>query len=143
MRGYGQDGHTTIEKIEGLGVYYICTEMNFFKVYSLHPITITELRDPSALKSDPNTLTTKKPKREKIYETKPWLLIYSTRQLNSPQIYLKSSDAQKDKASVYLLLMILCLFAMVGTYLFRLKKAIKKEEGRVKDDTILKLLDPE
>lgn len=96
MRGYGMDGHTTLENVPDHGTFYVCNEINSFKVYKLQPITLTELRDPNELKRDPKTLVTKGPSRKKIYETKPWLLLYSTRQLNSPQIYLKNTDAEMD-----------------------------------------------
>lgn len=117
MRGYGSDRFSTLEHVIGLGEYYVTTEVNSLKIFRIQPLTITEFKGTDAqLKDDPHA--TKTPLRKEPFELKPYLLVYSTNQLNTLEVFLKLQDSEGGQFS-YVFIIFIAFALVTFAYIFQ------------------------
>lgn len=133
MRGYGSNQFSSLERIQGLGEYYVASEVNSLKVFRIQPLSITEFKgDEKQLKADPNA--TKSPPRKEPFEIKPFLLVYSTFQLNTLEVFLKLQDVEVRSTSygylVFVAFGVLALLYIISKY--RAFKQAKKSRRKKK-----------
>ena len=127
MRGYGTDRFASLEALPGLGEFYVASEINSLKVFRIQPLSVTEFKGTEAeLKNDPQA--TKLPPRKEPFELRPFFLVYSTRQLNTLQVFLKLPDSEA-RSSSYVSFIFLIFVALVLIYLLSKWRAFKKAKA--------------